>query len=65
MASSKHEREHTTLTFQNLNPENKLLQELGDEMFRILSNTVQSKISPAIKFTWEDQHHMEFVAITV
>ena len=48
---------HTTLTYQNYRLENKLLQELSDEMFIIISNTVQSKISPFIKFTWEEQHH--------
>ena len=33
------------LLFQDYRLENKLLQELGDEMFIIVSNTVQSKIS--------------------
>ena len=33
------------LIFQDYRLENKLLQELGDEMFIIVSNTVQSKIS--------------------
>ena len=30
---------HTTSTFQNYRLENKLLQELGDEIFIIISNT--------------------------
>ena len=34
-------------------------------MFAIISNTVQSKISPLIKFMWEDHHQLEFVATTV
>ena len=38
--------EHTASTFQNYRLENKLLQELADQMFKIISNTVQSKISP-------------------
>ena len=45
--------------------EKKLLQELGDEMFTIISNTVQSKINPFIKSIWEDQHQMELVTTTV
>ena len=56
---------HTTLTFQNYRLENKLLQQLGDEVFIIISNTFQSKISLFIKFIWEDQHQLEFVVITV
>ena len=52
---------HTTLTFQNYRLENKLLQEFSDEISIIISNTVQSKISPFIKFIWEDQHQTEFV----
>ena len=44
---------------------NKWLQELGDEMFMIISNTVQSKISPFIRFMWEDRHRLEFVAIII
>ena len=52
----------TTWNFQNYRLENKLLQELGD---KIISNTVQSKISPFIKFIWEDQHQLEFVATIV
>ena len=34
-------------------------------MFIIISNTAQSKISPFIKFIWEDQHKLEFVTTTV
>ena len=34
---------HTTSTFQNYRLENELLQELCDEMFIIISSTVQSK----------------------
>ena len=30
-------------------------------MFMIISNTVQSKISPFIKCIWEDQYPLEFV----
>ena len=56
---------HTTLTFQNYRLENKLLQQLGDEVFIIISNTFQSKISLFIKFIWEDQHQLEFVTIIV
>ena len=56
---------HTTLTFQNYRLENKLLQQLGDEVFIIISNTFQSKISLFIKFIWEDQHQLEFVTTTV
>ena len=41
---------HTALTFQNYWLEIKLLQELGDDMFIITSNTVQSNISLFIKF---------------
>ena len=52
---------HKTFTFQNYRLENKLLQELVDEMFIIISNAVQSKISLFIKFIWEDQ--LEFVFI--
>ena len=54
---------HATLTFQNYRLENKLLQELGPEIFVIISNTVQQKFSPLIKFIWEDQHQLEFVTI--
>ena len=50
-----------TLTFQNYILENKLLQELDDEMFIIISNTVQSRIYLFIKFIWEVQHQLEFV----
>ena len=46
-------------------PENKLLQELGDKMFIITSNIVQSKVSLFIKFIWKDQHQLEFVTTTV
>ena len=56
---------HTTLTFQNYRLENKLLQQLGDEVFIIISNTFQSKISLFIKFIWEDQHQLEFVTTIV
>ena len=53
--------QHTTSTFQNYRLEDKLLQELDDEMFIIISNTFQSKIIPFIKFIWKDQHQLEFV----
>ena len=56
---------HTTLTFQNYRLENKLLQQLGDEVFIIISNTFQSKISLFIKIIWEDQHQLEFVTTIV
>ena len=56
---------HTTLTFQNYRLENKLLQELGDEMFIIISNTVQSTISPLIKFIWEDHHQLYCLSLTL
>ena len=56
---------HTTLTFQNYRLENKLFQELGDEMFLVISNSVQSNISPFINFTWKDQHQLDFVTTTV
>ena len=55
---------HTTLTFQNYRLKKKLLQELektkqkkelGNEMFMIISSTVQSKISPFSRFIWGDQ----------
>ena len=39
----EHDTGYKTSTFQNYSSENKLLQELGDEMFIIVSNTVQSK----------------------
>ena len=52
---------HTTSAFQNYRLEKKLLQELGDAMFLIISNTVWTKINPFIKFIWEDQHQQEFV----
>ena len=51
---------HATSTFQNYRLENKLLQELGDEMFMIISSTVQSKINHFIKFIWEEQHQLAF-----
>ena len=63
--ATEHETGHTTSTFQNYSSENKLLQELGDEMFIIISNNVQSKISPFIRFMWEDQYQLEFVATIV
>ena len=56
---------HTTLTLQNYSLEKKLLQELADEMFIIISITVRSKISPFIKFIWDDQHQLEFATINV
>ena len=56
---------HTTLTFQNYTLENKFLQQLGDEVIIIISNTFQSKISLFIKFIWEDQHQLEFVTTIV
>ena len=59
----EHKTGHRTSTFKNYSSENKLLQELGDEMSIIISNAVQSKVSPFIRFMWEDQHLMEFVAI--
>ena len=34
-------------------------------MFIIISNTVQSKISPFVKFIQWDQHQLEFVTIIV
>ena len=63
--ATEHETGHTTSTFQNYSSENKLLQELGDEMFIIISNNVQSKINPFIRFMWEDQYQLEFVATVV
>ena len=54
-----------TLTFQNFKLENKLLQELGEEIFIILLNTVQSKISHFIILMWEYQNQLEFITITV
>ena len=54
----------TTSTFQNHRPENELLQKLEDEMFIIVLNTVQSKISPFIKSIWKDQYQQESVATT-
>ena len=39
------------------------LQELGDEMFVIISNTVQSKINLFIKFILDDHYQLEFVTI--
>ena len=63
--ATEHETGHTISTFQNYSSENKLLQELGDEMFIIVSNTTQSKISPFIRFMWEGQHQLEFVATIV
>ena len=42
---------HTTLTFENYRLENKLLQNLGDLMFMIISKTVHSKISPFIRIS--------------
>ena len=56
---------HKTSNFQSYRLENKLLQELGDGMFIIISNTVPLKINPFIKFTWEDQHQLEFVTTIV
>ena len=56
---------HTTSTFQNYTLGNKLLQELGEEMEIIISNTVQSKISRFIKFIREEQLQLEFVTTTV
>ena len=56
--------EHT-LTFQNYKLQNKLLQELGEEIFIILLNTVQSKISHFIILMWEYQNQLEFITITV
>ena len=41
------------------------LQELGDEMFVIISNTVQSKINLFIKFILDDHYQLEFVTTTV
>ena len=34
-------------------------------MFMIISNTVQLKTSPFIRFMWEDRHRLEFVAVIV
>ena len=62
---TEHEKGQTSSTFQNHSSENKLLQELGDEIFINISNTVQSKFSPFVKFIWKDQHQLEFVATTV
>ena len=42
---------HTTSTFQNCILKNKLLQELGEKMGVMTLNTVQSKVSPFVKFT--------------
>ena len=50
----EHENGHTTSTFQNHSSENKLLQELGDKIFIIISNIVQSEVSPFIKFICKD-----------
>ena len=41
-------RGHTTPTFQNYKLENKLLQELSDEMFIITLNTFQSNILKSV-----------------
>ena len=43
---TEHETGYTTTTFQNYGSENKSIQELGDETFIIISNTLQSKIRP-------------------
>ena len=56
---------HKTSIFQNNRLENELLQELGEEMDIIISNTAQSKISLFIKFIWGEQHQLEFVTTTV
>ena len=55
---------HKALNFQSCRLENELLQELKDEMFIIISNNIQSKINPFIKFIWED-HQLEFVTTIV
>ena len=55
---------HTALNFLSCWLENELLQELEDEMFIIISNNIQSKINPFIKFIWED-HQLEFVTTIV
>ena len=34
-------------------------------MFMIISNTVQSKISPFVRFMWEDRHQLEYFAVIV
>ena len=41
---------HTSSTFQNYRLENKLPQELGKDMDTIISNAVQTEISPFVKF---------------
>ena len=56
---------HATSTSQNYRLENKLLHELGEEMDIIISNTVQSKTSPFIKFIWEEQDQLAFATSTV
>ena len=43
---------HATSIFQSYRLENKLLQQLGEEMDAIISNIVQSKICHFIKFNW-------------
>ena len=39
--------------------ENKLIQELGEEIYIITSNTAQSKIISFIKFIWGELHQLE------
>ena len=52
---------HTTSTFENYRLENRLLQDFGDEVDIIISNTVQSKSSPFIKFIRAEHHQLKFV----
>ena len=52
---------HTILTFKIYRLENKLPQELGEEMYIIISNAFQSKISLSIKLMWDEQHELKLV----
>ena len=56
--------QHARSTFQNYRLEYKLLQELGDEILIIISNTLK-KTSPFIKFIWKYQHLLEFITTIV
>ena len=56
---------HTSSTFQNYRLENKLLQELDEEIDIIISNTVQLKIRFFLIFIWEEQHQLKFVTTIV
>ena len=56
---------HATSAFQDYRLENKLLHELGEEMDIIISNSVQSKISPFIKFISEEQHQLAYFQMNI